>query len=298
MNPYQDKNLRKFIESFSQEEIDKQNQLQIEETEKLHNEFLQGLKDGKCIFCNDTMDSINESKPCFHWFTYPKGIRKKHFERYLKTPIHFFRLDSYLRWIANSEKAFANINDLKEETSATSHTETTIKYKNIEWAFSIGHTDIKGHLNSKVGSIPHFHIQMKVDNNIFLKFNEFHVPFSDEDLFHLTLMDQAGDLVQFELAFGQGISVLEDKKNLEVIGKNLKTTNDFENATIRLQTFIEAPKGQTISGETLQKAFEESKRTGEPIGKIIQRLVKDAKVSTIISPGDGVTKMIKRTGKK
>ncbi|MFN8711378.1 MAG: hypothetical protein ACK5Z2_00910 [Bacteroidota bacterium] len=298
MNPYKDKNLRQFIESIPKDEIERQNRLQIEETAKLHEQFIAGLKVGKCFLCNQSMNSFNESTPCFHWFTYPTGIRKKHFENYLKTPLHFFRLDSYLRWLANSEVAFKNINDLKDEISSTSQIETTIKYKNIEWAFSIGHTDIAGHLNSKVGATPHYHIQMKVDNRVFLKFNKHHIPFSDEDLFNLSLMEQAGDLVQFEQSFGTGISVLEDESNLEIIDNATKVTDDFENATINRQTFIEAPKGQTFSGKLLQDAIEESKRTGEPIGKIMQRLVTNAKVTTVISPGDGVAKMTKRTGKK
>jgi len=298
MNPYKDKNLRQFIESIPKDEVERQNRLQIEETEKLHEQFIAGLKIGKCFLCGESMNSFDESKPCFHWFTYPTGIRKKHFEKYLKTPLHFFRLDSYLRWLANSEKAFKNINDLKDETSSTSHLETTIKYKNIEWAFSIGHTDIKGHLNSKVGSTPHYHIQMKIDDKVLLKFNKHHIPFSDDDLFNLSLMEQAGDLVQFEQSFGTGMSVLEDEKNLEIIDNATKATDDFANATINRQTFIEAPKGETFSGKLLQDAIEESKRTGEPIGKIMQRLVTNAKVTTIISPGDGVAKMTKRTGKK
>jgi hypothetical protein len=76
------------------------------------------------------MNSFDEGRPCFHWFTYPTGIRKKHFENYLKYPIGFFQLDSYFRWLANTEKPIANINDLKDETSSTSYLETTFKYKN------------------------------------------------------------------------------------------------------------------------------------------------------------------------
>ena len=88
------------------------------------------------------MNSFKESVHCFHWFTYPKGIRKKHFESYLKKPIGFFQLDSYFRWLANSEVFLTNINDLKDETSATSYLESTFRYKNFEWAFSVGRYDL------------------------------------------------------------------------------------------------------------------------------------------------------------
>jgi hypothetical protein len=140
MNPYKNKDLRNFIESIPQDEIDRQTLLQEEENKRVYKEFIDGLKVNKCFLCGTAMDSFDESKPCFHWFTYPTGIKKKNFEKYLETPVSFFRLDSYFRWLANTEKPIANINDLKDETSKTSCLETTFRYKNIEWAFSIGHT--------------------------------------------------------------------------------------------------------------------------------------------------------------
>ncbi len=298
MNPYKDKDLKKFIETIPQEEIDRQNHLREEENKRVYKEFLAGLKIGKCSLCGGQMDSFEESKPCFHWFTYPKGIKKKHFDNYLKNTIGFFKLDSYFRWLANTEKPIVNINDLKDETSSTSYLETTYKYKNIEWSFSIGNTDKEGHPNAKVGSIPHYHIQMTVDDRIFLRFNDFHIPFSDEDLFFITLFEQAPDKVKWGHSFGHGIGILEDDDNLEIIDDAMTITDDIENAPFNRQTLIEAPKGQTISGEIIQQAIEESKRTKKPIGKILQRLLSDAKIATIITPGDGVPKMKKRSGKK
>ncbi|MBW6491894.1 MAG: hypothetical protein K0B15_11950 [Lentimicrobium sp.] len=298
MNPYKDKDLRKFIESIPQEEVDRQTRLQAENNARVYKEFTDGLKIGKCFLCGGQMDSFEKERPCFHWFTYPTGIKKKHFENYLKNPIGFFQLDSYFRWLANTEKPIANINDLKDETSSTSYLETTYKFKNIEWAFSIGHTDKEGHPNAQVGSIPHYHIQMKVDDLIFLKFNDYHIPFSDGDLFTITMLDQAPDKVKLGHSYGHGIGVLEDEENLELIDDVMKITDDIENAPFNRQTLIQAPEGQTISGEIIQQAIDESKRTKKPIGKILQRLLSDAKITTILTPGDGVPKMTKRSGKK
>lgn len=298
MNPYKGKDLRKFIETIPQEEIDRQTRLQEEENKRVYKKFIDGLKIGKCFICNAMMNSFDENQPCFHWFIYPKGIKKKHFDKYLETPIGFFRLDSYFRWLANTEKPIANVNDLKDETSATSYLETTYKYKNIEWAFSIGYTDKEGHTKAKVGSIPHFHIQMKVDERIFIRFNDFHIPFSDGDLFTITLFEQAPDKVKWGHSFGHGIGIIEDKDNLELIDDAMTITDDFDNAPFYRQTLIQATEGQTISGETIQKAIEESKRTKKPIGKILQKLLAEAKIVTIITPGDGVPKMTKRSGKK
>jgi len=90
MNPYKDKDLRKFIESIPQDEIDRQTRLQDENNKRVYKEFIDGLKEGKCFLCGGLIDSFDESKPCFHWFTYPKGIKKKHFDKYLEKPIGFF----------------------------------------------------------------------------------------------------------------------------------------------------------------------------------------------------------------
>jgi len=298
MNPYKDKDLRKFIESIPQEEVDRQTRLQAENNALVYKEFTDGLKIGKCFLCGGQMDCFEEERPCFHWFTYPTGIKKKYFENYLRNPIGFFQLDSYFRWLANTEKPIANINDLKDETSSTSYLETTYKYKNIEWAFSIGHTDKEGHLNAQVGSIPHYHIQMKVGDRIFLKFNDFHIPFSDGDLFTITILDQAPDKVKLGHSYGHGAGILEDEENIDLIDDAMTITDDIENAPFNRQTLIQAPEGQTISGEIIQQAIDESKRTKKPIVKILQRLLSDAKITTILTPGDGVPKMTKRSGKK
>ncbi|WP_299818061.1 hypothetical protein [uncultured Pontibacter sp.] len=298
MNPYKDTDLQKFLEKIPQDVIERETRLQLEGNKREYQAFVQDLGNDKCYLCNGKLSSFEEQKPCFHWFTYPSGIRKKNFESYLKQPVGFFRLESYFRWLANIEKPIGNINDLKADVSSTSYLETTIRYKNIEWAFSIGHTDMEGHKAGKVGSLPHYHIQMMVDGRIFLKFNDFHIPFSDEDLFQIELLRQAGDKVKLEHIYGHGIGLLEDSESLEIIDKAMKVSEDETNATFRTQTFIQPPQGQTISGKIIAEAMEESKRTKEPISNILQRLLTDAKFTKIISPGSGVPKMSKRSGKK
>jgi hypothetical protein len=298
MNKYKQQDLRKFIESIPQEEVNRQTKLQDDENRRVYDEFRNALKIGMCSFCGHKMDTFDTENPCFHWFTYPTAIRKKHFEIYLKNPIGYFQFECYLRWLANTEQFIGNINDLKDETSKTSYIETTIKYKNIEWAFSIGHTDKDGHPNSKIGSEPHYHIQMIVDDRIFLKFNDFHIPFSDGDLFTMELLEQAGDKVKLGHSFGEGISVLEDIENIDILDEALQISDDYDNAPFNRQTLIIAPEGQTISGEMIQLAIKESNKTKQPIGKIMQRLLKNANITTILAPGDGIPEMTKRSGKK
>lgn len=80
MNPYKNKDLRAFLESIPQEEIDKQHQLQADTNAKMFQEFKEALTNGDCFLCNGKMDEFDKLSPCLHWFTYPKDIRKRHFE--------------------------------------------------------------------------------------------------------------------------------------------------------------------------------------------------------------------------
>ena len=298
MNPYKNRDLRAFLESIPEEEVKKQHHLQAETNEKMFQEFKEALAKNICFLCNGKIDEFEESITCLHWFTYPKQIRKKHFEHYLEKPLSFYRLDSYLRWLANTENPIVNINDLKDETSKTSFIETTIKYKNIEWSFSIGYTDKEGHKGSKIGDAPHYHIQMIVDDKPFIRFNDFHIQFTDEDLFFFELLEQAPDLFAVKPSFGMGISVIEDEEMLEYIAKHTTVADDEKTAPFSRQTLIEAPKGKTISGDLIAEAIEESKKTKEPVGRIMQRLISGASFTTVISLGDGVPEMKKRSGKK
>ncbi len=301
MNPYKKENMRAFIESIPPEMVAENQRQQHEDNERVFQQFQESLKTGICFLCGGKMDSFDDKAPCFHWFLYPQGIRKKNFETYLKQPIGFFQLDSYFRWFANSDRPIGNINDLKDEISKTSYLETTYRYKNLEWAFSVGYSDKEGHNNTIAGAIPHYHIQMKVNGRIFLKFNDFHIPFSDADLLMMEMFEQAPDLVGWGHHHGQGIGILEDEDNLEFIDRVMTTTDNFDNGIFRRQTFFSAKPGHTIPGELLGKAIEENSRTKEPIGRILQRLLAETEIEvsfiSTISPGPAVTKMARRSGK-
>ena len=98
MNPYKKQDLNKFLDKLTPEFIEEKNHQQSEENKAVHKEFISNLRIGKCFMCGLDMNAFIESKPCFHWFTYPSGIKKKNFEKYLQNPIGFFQLDSYFGW--------------------------------------------------------------------------------------------------------------------------------------------------------------------------------------------------------
>jgi len=291
-------NIRELYESLTPEQIEDGNRRQLEENKQVYEEFTSAYKQGNCSLCGHSLTEFISSKPCFHWFLRPHGIKKKHFQKYLSTPIGFFRLDSYLRWIANLESPFKNINDLKSEMNTAKVIEYTIRYKKIDWSVSIGKTDRQGHPDTKNAKFPHFHIQMKFDNNVFIKFNDFHIPFSDEDIFTLRTMEEAPDKVVWSNTYGEGMSILEDHENLNKLDEIMLRTDDTENATFNAGTLIKMPKGETMNGETITKALKESKETGIPVRHILKKYFPQASFMTEISPGDGVPGISKRKARK
>ncbi len=288
-------NIRNFFDSLSPEQIEEGNRKQLEENKRLFEEFSSAYKQGNCSLCNLPLSEFFPSKPCFHWFLRPHGIKKKHFQKYLSSPIGFFRFDSYIRWIANLKSPFKNINDLRSEMNPAKVMEYTIRYMNIEWSISIGKTDRQGHPNTKNANFPHFHIQMKVDNNVFIKFNDFHIPFSDEDIFHLRSLEEAPDKAVLKNTFGQGMSIIEDDVLLKQLDKLMTRTDDLENATFNTRTLIQMPEGETMDGEILSKAFKESEETGIPVRHILKKYFPQASFMTEITPGDNVPEISKRT---
>lgn len=291
-------NIKDFFNSLTPEQIEEGNRKQLEENQRVYNEFKAAYEKGHCSLCKKGLNFFDPEHPCFHWFLKPEGIRKKHFKKYLADPIGFFRFDSYIRWVANLEEPFKNINDLKDEMNPAKVTEYTVKYKNIEWSINIGQTDIEGHTNSKNADFPHFHIQMKVDDDVFLRFNDFHIPLSEEDIFTFTALKEASDKVVWKNSFGEGMSILEDEEVLEKLDELMKRTDDVDNATFNTGTMIQMPEGESMSGEMLDKIFKESKETGTPVRHLIKKYYPKAGIVTEIKPGDGVPQISKRNKRK
>lgn len=298
MTDFKNIDLNKLLDSFPKEMIKEVNEKIIEEQLKEHETFIKNLNKGICYMCKGKLSEFNKDNFCFHWFTYPNGIKKKYFKEHLNKPLGFFNIDAYFRWLANTEKYIGNINDLKSDKSNKSYLETTYKFKNIEWSISIGYSDLEGHKNSKSGNFPHYHLQMVVNNKVFIKFNDFHIPFTQEDLFKIQLKEQAGERVVLDQLIGPGMSFIENEENIDLIDDMVEVTKDYDNATVNYQTVIIPEEGNPISGEMLRKAMKISEQTKEPIGRILSRMTKNAEIKTFISRGDGVPEQKKRSGKK
>lgn len=287
-------NIRDFLQNISQEEIERKNKEQIKENAEEFKEFKDAYFKNCCSLCGNKLDYFNKTESCFHWFLLPAGIRKKDFDNYLKEAIGYFNIECYFRWIATLENPIKNINDLTSEISESKIKEITIKYKNIEWSLNYGSTDIEGHSGSKNADFPHFHIQMLIDGKPFIKFNDYHIPFTKEDLFNFQLINEANELVEFRNDYGEGISIIEDSEILKEFEKTVKVAESEENALFHSSSIIQRPDGKTMSGEIIEEIIKESKETKVPIRHLFRKYFPDAKIVTKIEPGKGVPEMKKR----
>jgi hypothetical protein len=299
MNPYSKFDLRSFIDNVPTNEIENKNREIIKEIENMYLDFIDKLKRGECFLCGEKINYFDEGKFCLHWFLNTKAIKKKYFEKYLNNQeFEFPRIDSYFRWLAHSEDPIKNISDLREDMSSNAYLESTIKFKNIEWSFSIGNTDLEGHKGAQTGNKPHYHLQMLVDGFPFIRFNDLHILFTDEDLWYMEFFNQNKDRAKLFYPYGSGISILENKKALEMIDQIMTVTDDFENATFNTSTLLEAPDGQLITPEIIERAYQIQRETKKPISQIIKEIDPQIKITKLISHGDGVPEIAKRSGKK
>lgn len=283
---------KKAFQKISPEEIEQINKEGHRQTEESFHAFKESFNHGRCCLCGSPLKSFSTEKPCIHWLLRPKGFKKKHFKELFHT-FGYFQMEAYARWVANEATPFKNINDLLFEKSEKKIFETTIKYKHLEWSFSCSPSDLEGHKNSPVANFPHFHFQMRMNKRPFIDYSDFHVPFKDEDIWKLSMIHQNELPFQHQFTHGEGMQSILHEEFLENILDNSVRAENEEEASFRFDTIVMAKPGETISGDEIAALIEESKKTWEPLSKLVKRL--DANVQTIVTPGDGVPAIAERT---
>lgn len=200
---------QRFFEKLPTEEIERMNQEHMDSSDIEYREFKNQLEEGVCYLCGEKIKNFIEDKPCMHWLLRPAGFDKKHFHIVYER-FNFFRLESFLRWIANSDILAGNINDLREGKNPKKLFEHTIKYKDFEWSFSCSGGDLTGHKLSFSGKFPHYHFQMRIKGRPFINYAEFHIPFTEEDLFQLPILFGMVDKARYEHTHGAGMQEIND----------------------------------------------------------------------------------------
>jgi hypothetical protein len=299
MNGEQFKEFNDFLNGISEEEILAKNKEQLAKDDLDFEQLKTNLQSGRCYYCGQLIAHFSEEKPCFHWLLKPPGFKKKHFPLLYKD-LGFHQIESYCRWVANCDTPMKNINDLVEEKSSSKFIEETIRYKNIEWSFSCSFSDRVGHKDRYEGRRPHYHFQMKANDNVVINYNGFHIPFTDYDEFCFAVKQGKLDRVKAQQIHGAGMqNIFEGIEPKDLIDVMKKSDNEDE-AQFDLGILITADEGTTISGEQIADLLKERERTGDSIAKLIKE-VKNVSAKTIIYPGKGVPKIAardKNRGKK
>lgn len=270
------------------------------QAEKDYKKFATLFNEGQCSICMKPLKTFSAQTPCLHWLLRPKKFKKKHFP-ILYNEFTYFRISGYVRWIASLDGPMKNINDIQAEHPGGKLIDFTVRHKHITWSFSCGKSDYEGHKTTKSGNFPHYHMQIKLNGNIFIRYNDFHIPFHDYDLFDIELFTKHKDFAVYSYGRGVGMQgLMGSEEGLEFIVDHSTTTDNPEEAAYSLSTMVMAKDGETISGDFIADAVKEAKESGRTIASVIQKKRKDtnANITTIVSPGDGVPETQQRKGRK
>ncbi len=288
-------NFVRFLQSLSQSEIDKGNEAEFRRAKTQHEEFRSYFHQGKCFLCKEELTTFKPERPCAHWLLRPAGFTKWHFMDVARR-YGYWQIQGFLRWVANEEAFAKNINDLSEEGTGKL-IELTIKYKTFEWSFSCAESDYLGHATGvEESQRPHYHFQMRVNKQAFIKFNNFHAPFARQDLLQIEAQRLAPETVQPRFSTAPGMSELLHDDIIEQVVMSGTSEGSEKDAPLELNTIIVADEGTMISGDDLANLIEEAKRKRVPVTSLVRNLP-NVRVQTIVSPGPGVVEQTPRGGR-
>lgn len=271
-----------------------------EESHRQFNEFKSAYVKDECYLCGKSFKTISKETPCLHWLLRRCKFKTKDFPL-LYNKFGYVNIAAFLRWCANMEKPLVNINDLPLEMPKGKVLSSTIKWKNIEWTFDCSESDFRGHAGTAV-EYPHYHFQMRIDGMQFINFNTFHLPFSNDDLFALTMGRNHPDKFthnfgQFGMGMEAAMAFVEDDPEWAL--ESMSRSDDEADSTYHISTLAIAGEGEKISGDLIADLIEESRATGVPLSKLMQeRLPEKTNVRTLISPSEAVPEIAKRTEHK
>lgn len=280
----------------SPEERDRISNENVERTMAEHEEFIAAFQTHDCYICGRPLSSFSKKTPCLHWLLKPKGFKKNDLPA-IAERFGFFPMQTYLRWVANTEAFAKNINDLAEEGTGSKLVELTIRYQNLEWSFSCAPSDYEGHQTSQHAKYPHYHFQMRLDGRPFINFSDFHVPFHKADVLSLEAKLRLPEMVKHKFPRGEGMSEVLNDDTVEALVALGEAADNEDEASLKLDTIVMADEGTTISGEDLYQIIQEAKAKGVTVSSLMHKL-KNVKTQIVVTPGPGVVEQAPRTGRK
>lgn len=288
----------KWLEDLPNEERDRISQENVNRTLEEHTRFKEAFFVGHCYLCDRPLTSFSKKRPCLHWFLKPKGFKKKDIKS-VAEQYGFFQIQTYLRWVANTKGMAKHINDYEEESSKTKIIELSIRYKNIVWSFSCGESDFQGHPTSQHSKLPHYHVQMYIDNRPLIVFTDFHLPLHDNDIWSIELKRKLPDIVKHKFPGGEGMSEVLNDQTIETLIADGQSAENEDEADLHLDTLIMADEGSTIRGEDINRIIQEARAKNVTIASLMHKLpIKNASTQVYVTPGPGVVEQSHRTGRK
>lgn len=286
-------NLNDFVKIFNKLDpkyIKEQNQLQDKKDLEDFKLFKNNLKNNRCYYCRNAINSFEETAICFHWLLQPKIIKKKYLLKVLnKYSLIQFR--AYLRWVATAEAFMENINDLIEEQSKEMIIHETIKYQNFNWTISFSKSDFKGHRNA---DYPHYHLQLMVGSKVRFKFSDHHIKLKKNDIFEFSLMLDHPEIMTFSPIVGASVQNAMNELPPELMLKAMKQAKEKSKGQFRVQTLLSAHNGKTISGDKIAEIIKIANDKNIPIAQAIKESDIDANVKIYLNPSENLPNNLHR----
>ncbi|MCZ7837533.1 hypothetical protein LRB91_01540 [Leclercia adecarboxylata] len=285
--------------SLSEDDLQSMNERMHQKTQEEYSRFEASYRNDECYLCGKPFSTISKDAPCLHWLLRRCKFKPKDI-KLIYSKFGYTNVAAFLRWCANIEKPLVNINDITFEMKEGKIISNTIKWKNIERTFDCSESDFKGHPNS-ASDFPHYHFQMRIDGRQFINFNSYHLPFTREDIFALTMSRQYPDKFIYnfgEQGEGMGMAMELVGTDPDVLEDMTRTTDENE-AVYHLSTTVLAAEGETISGDLLAELIEQSNKTGEPVSSLLHKHMSPSTVvRTYVSPSDNTPEITPRTEHK
>ncbi len=285
-----------FLKTLSPELIAHGNAVNRRNAEEEFKRFNEHFAAGSCYLCKKPLHSFSKKLPCPHWLLKPKGFKKNDLPAVAEI-YGFYQIQAFLRWIANTEAFAKNINDLQAEGSGNKLFEVTIRWKNLEWAFSCAESDYQGHATSQHSKHPHYHFQMRLDNRPFINYSDFHLPFSEMDVINIEAMRAEPNKLRQRFSFGEGMNDVLSDETVEHLVNTTIPAEDESDGAISIDSIAMAEEGKTISGDDIYAIYQEAKAKGVTMASLMHKLP-NARTQVIVTPGPGVVEQAPRGGRK
>jgi hypothetical protein len=225
---------------------------------------------------------VNVAIPCVHWLLKPDGIKPKN----LIQLIHekgYFSIHSYLRWAATVDGLFSNIND-ESELNEVPIIHETIRLGNFEWTIICKKGDFEGHGGKT--DFPHFHVQLVSKGKVHIRFNTEHFRLNRNDLFVLNLRVYHGDVFNVTSLIAPSPKTLFEFVPPEKIIESLEAPPEGKRANVKVDTFITAKEGESLSGDKIAEMIRESEEKKVPIAALVEKYFPSSQVNQILSPSE------------